>query len=174
MGFTDKGILGCDIDFRAYPDVSSAIDSEIGKTMLLSDLGAVTGILPSTIQNWVKRGYISKPDGKKYTAEQAADIILLDNIKNSVELSDASVLLRGVKEKSGVSSVDLLKVLAASLIRAKRFNSTDRSSLQSVINIELRSFGKGDREVSSLIFIIALSALSADYKRLAREEIKSI
>jgi len=168
----NKHILGCNIDFRSYENTADAVKSELENGLLLSALCEKTGVEPSTFQNWVKRGYLSKPNGKKYTGEQAAEVIFLNNMKNAVSLDEAAQLLRNTKEKSGVAVSEILSVLASSLVRATRFNSTDGESLKSVINIELRSLGIDNGEVSKLIFVTALSALCADYKIKAQEEIK--
>ena len=168
----NKHILGCNIDFRSYENTTDAVKSELENGLLLSALCEKTGVEPSTVQNWVKRGYLSKPNGKKYTGEQAAEVIFLNNMKNAVSLDEAALLLRKTKEKSGVAVSEILSVLASSLVRATRFNSTDGESLKSVINIELRSLGIDNGEVSKLILVTALSALCADYKIKAQEEIK--
>ena len=161
-----KTILGCGIDFTR--GVEKAVKESLKDGMKLSAVSSVTGVNPSTIQNWVKRGYIPNPDGKKYSASLAAQIILLNNMKNSVELCDAAKLL---KDTEG-DRVGILCVLASALIRAKRFNSTDESSLRSVINIELREAGIKDDGVSKLILVAAFSSLSADYSRLASETLE--
>lgn len=168
----NKHILGCNIDFRSYENTTDAVKSELENGLLLSALCEKTGVEPSTVQNWVKRGYLSKPNGKKYTGEQAAEVIFLNNMKNAVSLDEAALLLRKTKEKSGIAVSEILAVLASSLVRATRFNSTDGESLKSVINIELRSLGIDNGEVSKLILVTALSALCADYKIKAQEEIK--
>ena len=168
----NKHILGCNIDFRSYENTTDAVKSELENGLLLSALCEKTGVEPSTVQNWVKRGYLSKPNGKKYTGEQAAEVIFLNNMKNAVSLDEAALLLRKTKEKSGIAVSEILAVLASSLVRATRFNSTDGESLKSVINIELRSLGIDNCEVSKLILVTALSALCADYKIKAQEEIK--
>jgi len=166
----NKRILGSNIDFRAYGDTAAAINNTLEDGMLLSTLCEKTGVEASTVQNWVKRGYLSKPDGKKYSAEQAAEVIILNNLKHTVQLDEASAYMNEVKDNSGIASVDILAVLSSSLIRATRFNSIDRASLESVINIEMRSFGIGEKEVAKLLLISALSALCADYKAYAQKE----
>ena len=168
----NKRILGCNIDFRAYDDSAKAVKSELKDGMLLSSLCEKTGVEASTVQNWVKRGYLSNPNGKKYSAEQTAEVIILNNLKNAVSLDEAAALIKKAKSRADVSPLDILSVLASSLIRATRFNSIDRESLKSVINIELRSAGIDNADVAKLIFVSALSALCADYKAYAEAEIK--
>ena len=167
-----KQILGCKIDFRAYEDTQSAVNTELENGMLLATLCEKTGVEASTVQNWVKRGYLSRTDGKKYSAEQAAEVIILNNLKNAIQLDQAAALIKSAKENSGIPALRILAVLASALIRATRFNSIDRASLESVINIEMRSFSLDNSEVSRLILIAALSALCADYKALAENELK--
>ena len=167
-----KHILGCNIDFRSYENTADAIKSELENGLLLSALCEKTGVETSTVQNWVKRGYLSKPNGKKYTGEQAAEVIFLNNIKNAISLDEAARLLRRTEEKTGLRASEMLSVLVSALVRATRFNSTDGESLKSVINIELRSQGIENAEVSKLVLVTALSALCADYRQKAQDEIK--
>ena len=103
-----------------------------------------------------------------------AQIILLNNLKNALALDEAAELLAAVKKKTGASSVDILGVLASSLIRALRFNSTDRDSLKSVINIELRNSAVNNAGLSDFILSAALSSLCGEYRRLAQREAKSL
>lgn len=170
----NKQILGCNIDFRSYETAEKALEKEIGDDLLLSAVSEKTGVEPSAIQNWVKRGYVENAKGKKYSREQVAQIILLNNLKNALALDEAAELLAAVKKKTGASSVDILGVLASSLIRALRFNSTDRDSLKSVINIELRNSAVNNAGLSDFILSAALSSLCGEYRRLAQREAKSL
>ena len=43
----------------------------------LSQVKAITGLEGSTIQNWVKRGWVSNPKGKKYDERQLPRILLI-------------------------------------------------------------------------------------------------
>ena len=170
----NKRILGCNIDFRSFDDTKKAIENSFFDGMLLAALCEKTGVEASTVQNWVKRGYISNPNGKKYSVEQAADVIILNNLKSAVRLDEAADALKNVKKKSGISSVGILSVLSSSLIRATRFNSTDRASLESVINIEMRSSGIDNKATAKLLLTAALSALCSDYKAYAETEFEKI
>ena len=53
----------------------------LGGGMVLSQVAAVTGLEPYTIQNWVKRGFLTKPVGKKYTLRQLCRIEGLEWIR---------------------------------------------------------------------------------------------
>ena len=42
----------------------------LGGDISLSQVAAVTGLEPYTVQNWVKRGFLTAPIGKKYSLNQ--------------------------------------------------------------------------------------------------------
>ena len=41
----------------------------------LAQVCAITGVEPYTVQNWVKRGFLTKPENKRYTLRQLCRII---------------------------------------------------------------------------------------------------
>ncbi len=52
----------------------------------LSQVCAVTGVESSTVQNWVKRGWVAKPKEKKYGERQLARILLLSALREGMQL----------------------------------------------------------------------------------------
>ena len=54
----------------------------LGGGMVLSQVAGITGLEPYTVQNWVKRGFLSPPERKKYTLEQLCRIININMLKN--------------------------------------------------------------------------------------------
>ena len=49
--------------------------------LTLSQVASVTGLEPYTIQNWVKRGFLSGPKNKRYDMEQVCRIININLLK---------------------------------------------------------------------------------------------
>jgi hypothetical protein len=49
--------------------------------MVLSQVSAVTGLEPYTVQNWVKRGFLAPPKQKRYTLRQLCRIININMLK---------------------------------------------------------------------------------------------
>ena len=68
---------GTIIDFseQAEENAFSLIEPILTVTggITLSQLSALTGLQGSTIQNWIKRGWVSATTDKKYTERQAHD-----------------------------------------------------------------------------------------------------
>ena len=59
----------------------------------LSQLVEMTGLEGTTIQNWVKRGWISKTVGKKYNERQIARILIISVLRESLPLPQIADLM---------------------------------------------------------------------------------
>ena len=62
--------------------------------LTLSQVASITGLEPYTIQNWVKRGFLPPPQGKRYCMEQLCRIINMNILKGNMNL-DQIVRLMG-------------------------------------------------------------------------------
>lgn len=65
----------------------------LGGGMMLSQVAAITGLEPYTIQNWVKRGFLTKPTAKKYTLRQLCRIININMLKDALPMEEICGLL---------------------------------------------------------------------------------
>ena len=54
--------------------------------LTLSQVARVTGLENHTIQNWVKRGFLSPPQNKRYNMEQVCRIININILKGNMPL----------------------------------------------------------------------------------------
>ncbi len=61
--------------------------------LTLSQVASVTGLEPYTIQNWVKRGFLSPPRGKRYDMEQTCRIINMNLLKGALSLEQVCSLM---------------------------------------------------------------------------------
>lgn len=71
--------------------------------IMLSQIREITGIDGTTLQNWVKRGWVDKPVNKTYSREQLARILLLSMMRDTLELSEILALLSYI---SGENEID--------------------------------------------------------------------
>ena len=65
----------------------------VTKGLTLAQVTALTGLEPSTIQNWVKRGWVKNPEGKRYGEEQVVRIILINMMRGSMQLEQIAFLM---------------------------------------------------------------------------------
>lgn len=56
--------------------------------LTLSQVSTITGIAPYTIQNWIKRKFLSPPQGKRYDMEQVCRLININILKGSMPLEE--------------------------------------------------------------------------------------
>ena len=55
----------------------------LGGGIVLSQVAAITGLEPYTVQNWVKRGFLPPPDHKRYNMNQLCRIININMLKRT-------------------------------------------------------------------------------------------
>ena len=65
----------------------------LGGGIALSQVANITGLEAYAIQNWVKRGFLSPPVGKKYNMEQVCRIININILKGAVPLEQIIKLM---------------------------------------------------------------------------------
>ena len=80
----------------------------LGGGMVLSQVSAVTGLEPYTIQNWVKRGFLTKPVGKKYTLRQLCRIININMLKDALRMEEICGLMTYINGNLDDESDDLI------------------------------------------------------------------
>ena len=54
--------------------------------LTLSQVASITGLENHTIQNWVKRGFLSPPQNKRYNMEQLCRILNINLLKGNMPL----------------------------------------------------------------------------------------
>lgn len=54
--------------------------------LTLSQVSSITGLAPYTIQNWVKRGFLSPPLNKRYDMEQVCRILNINILRGTMPL----------------------------------------------------------------------------------------
>lgn len=80
----------------------------LGGGMVLSQVAAVTGLEPYTVQNWVKRGFLTKPQQKKYDLEQLCRIITINMLKDALPMEEICGLLEYINGDLDDESDDLV------------------------------------------------------------------
>ena len=74
----------------------------------LSQVASITGTEPYTIQNWVKRGFLSPPVNKRYTIEQVCRIIHIGMLKGALPLESILSLLTYINGSLTDESDDII------------------------------------------------------------------
>ena len=76
--------------------------------LTLSQVCTLSTLEPSTIQNWIKRGYVPHPVGKKYRERHLARILLIAELRESMPIDRVGELLRYVNGDADDESDDII------------------------------------------------------------------
>ena len=76
--------------------------------MVLSQVASITGLEPYTIQNWVKRGYLTPPQKKRYTQRQLSRILIINMLRSALPLERICGLLEYINGHLDDESDDLI------------------------------------------------------------------
>ena len=76
--------------------------------MVLSQVSAITGLESYIIQNWVKRGFLTSPQNKRYTLRQLCRIINIHMLKGVLPLERICSLLGYVNGQLNDESDDVI------------------------------------------------------------------
>ena len=76
--------------------------------LTLSQVAAVTGLETHTIQNWVKRGFLSPPRNKRYDMEQVCRIIIINMLKGALPLEQICSLISYINGSLTDESDDII------------------------------------------------------------------
>ena len=80
----------------------------LGGGIVLSQVAAITGLEPYTVQNWVKRGFLTAPDHKRYNMNQLCRILNINMLKAALPLEQICGLLSYINGDLNDDSDDLI------------------------------------------------------------------
>ena len=86
---------------KGFSKISVLLEATGG--LSLSQVCAVTGLEASTIQNWVKRGWVLHPKGKKYLEVHIARIMIINALKECIKLEHIALLMDYVNQNVDIA-----------------------------------------------------------------------
>lgn len=148
----------------------------LGGGMVLSQVAAVTGLEPYTIQNWVKRGFLTSPVQKKYSLRQLCRILNINMLKSALPMEEICGLLSYINGNLDDESDDLIDdsqlyflfVRMASLHRQMN-NATGRDQKLEEILSQYKEPAPDARERVKKVLQIMLTAWAASLLRQQAE-----
>lgn len=74
----------------------------------LAQVCSVTGLEPSTVQNWIKRGFVPHPEHKRYGERHVARILLISALRDCLMIERIGELMVYVNGNADDTSDDLI------------------------------------------------------------------
>ena len=79
-----------------------------GGGITLSQVTSITGLEAHTVQNWVKRGFLTSPVGKRYTLRQLCRILNINMLRGAMPIERICRLLSHVNGQLDDESDDMI------------------------------------------------------------------
>ena len=76
--------------------------------LTLSQVSSITGLETHTIQNWVKRGFLSPPQQKRYNMEQVCRLLIINMLKGALPLEQICSLISYINGSLTDESDDII------------------------------------------------------------------
>ncbi len=82
-----------------YADMGGSVFDIFGQMiratggLTLAQICSVTGLEGSTVQNWIKRGFVANPVKKRYYDRQLARILMISALRNAMLIEDVVAIL---------------------------------------------------------------------------------
>lgn len=98
LQINDNLIPGTILDRKSMGDVTGM--EFLSKIFYLSDgimltqIREISGIDGTTLQNWVKRGWVANSKLKRYNVDQVAHILIINMLRNCMQLDRIAFLIR--------------------------------------------------------------------------------
>lgn len=76
--------------------------------LMMNQVARLTGLEPYMIQNWVKRGFVSPPQNKLYTKRQFCRIVIINMLRDVLQIEKITGLLSYINGRLDDESDDII------------------------------------------------------------------
>ncbi len=117
----------------------------VTKGLTLAQVRELTGLETSTIQNWIKRGWVKNPAEKRYGEEQVMRIILINMMRGSMQMEQIAFLMSYINGSVDDRSDDILpdrelfNILCSIIYECEQNAIYDTQELDIVIETHLKN-----------------------------------
>ncbi len=118
----------------------------VTKGLSLAQVRELTGLESSTIQNWVKRGWVSNPHGKRYNEIQVSRILIINILRDCLRLESIAQLMGylngSVEDRSDdiIPENELYYILCALIAELNKRGCYSRQVIRELVDKETESY----------------------------------
>ncbi len=171
----------------------SKLEKGISKTMFdgifaaggitLSQVSVMTGLEPYVVQNWVKRGFVSSPQKRQYSKNQFARIVVINMLRESLQIDKICGLLQYINgvlddESDDIISDSELYHMYADMIACEKMTVSENKSIEAAAihaseGYEEKQVGARKRIVK-ILQIMAFAHFASLSRRSAEEMLSTL
>lgn len=165
----------------AFSAIQPVLDATGGLT--LSQLSKLTGLGSTTIQNWIKRGWVSSPKGKKYAEKQVLRILLINMLKDSMKLEDIAGLMSYVNgdvedcSDDIIADIHLYNILCSIIFTAEEKGISGADEVGQLIDAEIKTHSDEIANAAKLrkaMFVMVMGYRCGVLKRQMEEVLSGV
>lgn len=91
---------------KRFSELAELIRAADGLSLM--QVCALTGLEPSTVQNWIKRGFVPHPERKRYGERHVARILLIDALRDCLLIERVGELMRYINGNADDTADDII------------------------------------------------------------------
>lgn len=143
--------------------------------LTLSQVCALASLEPSTIQNWIKRGFVPHPEQKKYRERHIARILLISSLRDCMQIDRIGALMTYINGDaddeqddiiSDVALYDIFDSVVASVADIQPTREKIGEQAQKILEEYKLSSPERERLKDALI-VMATACIAGQYKKEA-------
>lgn len=145
----------------------------------LSQVKELTNLTTATVQNWVKRGYISSPKNKRYEKNHLLRIILINSIKGGMKIEDVQkimVYINGNVEDTSddiISDEELYNRFCSVIKLCQKTSFTDETAIKNAIGTVLENYTgpmeSSRQRLQNALYVMLCAFVSARLREISIE-----
>ena len=162
---------------KAFEPIRAAMKLTGGFT--LSQLAELSNLESTTIQNWVKRGWIEPPKDRRYGEESVARVLIINMLKGAMQLSNIVSLMSYINGKvddrrdDSIPDGELYSIMCSVTERIDEIGNINKETVVGVIDDEIKDYKEpfpgGKEKLQNALNIMMLAHISSNLKKEAEE-----
>ncbi len=168
---------GTTLSFQEGDDPQKTLDGIFAAGgLVLSQVVSLINIESYTVQNWVKRKFVSPPSAKKYSRSQFCRLVIINLLKDSLNISEITGLLSYIngqlddESDDTVNDAHLYAYFTETLLLAQRRTPESFEEAAKQVLGDYKEPVEGSKErLLSVLTIMCVAYSSSELHRQARE-----
>lgn len=142
------------------------------KGLTLSQICEIAGLEPTTVQNWIKRGWVAHPVQKRYHEPHLARILILSMLRRSMQLEKIALLLRCVNGSADdrtddiIPDSELYSRLCIIIEDLAVLNAADEPAVRAAVRRALEAYTApypgAEKKLEDALTVMALAHISSE------------
>lgn len=167
---------------NAFEPIATAMKLTGGFT--LSQLTELSGLEATTIQNWVKRGWIEAPVNRRYGEASTARVLIINMLKGAMQLSNIASLMSYINGKvddrgdDAIPDGELYSIMCSVTERLDEKGSLSNDEIMGEIDEQIKDYKEpfpgGKEKLRNGLNIMMLAYISTKLRNEADELFKNL